>query len=276
VIGTGIMGHGIATNYLKHQYPLFVWNRDASKTDDLVKAGAIATSTPREAAEKSDIVFEVTANDESSQSVWRGQDGIVAGAKPRTIVIACATLSMDWIHELIGLADKKKLYFFDMGMTGGRQGAEAGKLTFLTGGDETILATLKSDLQAVSEKIIYFGPAGSGMRYKLLLNMLQAIHVAGFAEALRIASTTGMDVQAVGNALAERPGGVITNLAWRDYQKKPDPINFSVQWIAKDLTYAKKMAGGISTPLLDKTLDKFHEAIKRGLSTEDWTEITRF
>ncbi len=273
VVGTGIMGAGIASNFLKRGFSVTTWNRNKEKLNALVKLGAQIAATPKSAAEGADIVIEVTANDESSRLVWLGDEGIIKGAGKNTILIACSTLSANWVDELSRLCADKQLNFFDMPMTGGRIGAETGKLVLLVGGDENKLQDLTPDLQAISEKIIYFGKAGSGTRYKLLLNMLQAIHIEALGEILKIADQSGLDVKRVGDALAERPGGTTTNLAWRDYQTKPTPINFSVQWIMKDLGYAKALAANLSTPLLDETMHKYQEAIQRGLQDEDWTAI---
>lgn len=274
VLGTGIMGKGIAMNFLKNGYPVFVWNRNKDRVTGLVEKGATVLSAPKD-ANVADIIFEVTANDESSRSVWLGQDGILSSASKDKNYITCATLSAVWTDELASECSTRGLTFFDMPMTGGRMGAESGKLIFLVGGDKEKLELIKLDLKAVSEQIIYFGKAGSGMRYKLLLNMLQAIHIEAMAEVLRIAKTTGMDVKAVGDALAERPGGTTTKLTWRDFQKEPDPINFSVQWIAKDLKYAKQLAGDLDTPALDDVLKKFQQALDKGLGEKDWTVITK-
>lgn len=275
VIGTGIMGAGIASNFLKNGYKVFVWNRNKDRVKDLIKKGAISVSSPKEAAKMADLIFEVTANDQSSESVWLGKDGIIAGATPNKTLITCATLSASWTDKLSSFCAKKNLTFFDMAMTGGRQGAEAGKLILLVGGNKTKLKSLEKDLKAISEKIFYFGKTGSGMRYKLILNSLQAIHIAGFGEALKLAKTAGLDLKAVGDALAERPGGIPTNVAWRDFQNEPNPINFSVEWITKDLNYAKAIKRGVKSPLLDETLKKFKTAIKKKLGQKDWTVINK-
>lgn len=208
VIGTGIMGNAIAKNFLKKGYEVYVWNRKKNKLKNLIKIGSIATRSPFEATQKADIVFEVTANDKSSKLVWIGKNGILSGANSKKVLITCATLSVFWTDKLASICKKKKLTFFDMPMTGSRIGAESGKLTLLVGGDEKKLGTIKKDLGAISEKIIYFGKGGSGMRYKLLLNMLQAIHIIGFGEVIIMAKKMGLNVKAVGNALAERPGNL--------------------------------------------------------------------
>ena len=277
VVGTGIMGHGIADNFLKKGYPVFVWNRHKDKVHDLVKKGAILAKTPKEAAEKADLIFEVTANDASSRSVWLGEKGILAGATPKKkTLITCATLSIEWTDELAGLCTKKKFTFFDIPMTGSRQGAETGKLILMAGGDKEKLKKLAVDLKAISEKVLYFGKAGSGMRFKLLLNTLQAIHLVAFGEVLKVAEKAGLNIKAVGEALSERPGGTATNLAWKNYLKLPSQTNFALQWMAKDVKYTKQFSKKlIKTPLLDTILKKFRKAIRQNLGPKDWTIINK-
>ncbi len=276
VIGTGIMGAGIATNYLKAGYEVFVWNRNPKKLKPLIDAGAVSLTTPKEVAEKSDFVFEVTATDESSRSVWLGKDGILEGTSTESVLISCGTLSVEWVEELADVIKQKAMTYFDMPLTGSRAGAEGGSLVMLVGGDEKKLNDIRKDLEPISQEVIYFGATGAGTRYKLLLNTLQAIHVLALGEVLKIAKEKGMDVEKVGSALAERPGGTATKLAWRDYQNAPDVVNFSIQWIAKDLAYAKKFASGEKTPLLDDALAKLQEAIGKGLGEEDWTRANKF
>jgi 3-hydroxyisobutyrate dehydrogenase-like beta-hydroxyacid dehydrogenase len=275
VIGIGIMGNGMARNYLKHNYEVFIWNRNMDALTELVKSGATAAHSPKEAAEKADIVFEITATDESSHSVWLGENGILAGADREKTLISCGTFSIEWIDRLSKACAEKGFSFFDMPVTGSRTGAENGTLTLLAGGNEKKLELLKPDLKAISERVMYFGKAGSGIRFKLILNMLFGIHMTGLGEALKIAEATGMDIQKVGDALAEKPGGTTTNLGWQSYQKTPDPINFSVRWITKDLKYAKRLAKALETPLLDKTLEKYEGAVKEGRGDEDWSLGTK-
>ncbi len=160
-----------------------------------------------------------------------------------------------------------------MPMTGGRSGAESGQLTLLVGGDQDKLRQIEPDLEAIAHEIKYFGKTGSGMRYKLILNALQAIHILGFGEALRVAKAVGLDEKLVGDALSERPGGTTTNLAWRDYQNEPNPINFSIEWITKDLQYASKMASDTEHPLLDIAQKIYQGAMASGYSHEDWTKV---
>jgi 3-hydroxyisobutyrate dehydrogenase-like beta-hydroxyacid dehydrogenase len=275
VIGLGIMGHGIADNFLSKGYKVIVWNRSADKADDLVSKGATLASSVAQAAAEADLVFEVTANDQSSQQMWLDEHGIIAHAKPGQYLISCATLSSVWTDQLAAHCSEAGLEFFDMPMTGGRVAAESGQLTLLVGGSQDRLKEITPDLEAIAKNVKYFGKAGSGMRYKLILNTLQAIHIAGLGEALRMADAAGLDKELVGNALIERPGGEVTKTGWAAYKKAPDPITFSVEWIAKDLGYASDMAKTVQHPLLDEALGLYKRAIEQGLSQSDWTEINK-
>lgn len=274
VIGIGIMGHGIADNFLKKGYETYVWNRNRDKFKDLIQKGATEAKNPKEAAQKADIIFEVTANDASSKSVWLNKEGILAGANPRKTLIVCATLSVEWTEKLANICAQKGLAFFDMPMTGSRAGAESGKLVLLAGGDKEKLNKVKPVLKAISGEVLYFGKAGSGMRYKLILNLLQAIHVLGMGEALRLAKNAGLNLQAVGDALSIRPGGLATAMAWKNYQAEPTQTNFSVEWITKDLKYAKKMSKS-PTPLLNAVLKRLQKALKKGMHQKDWTIVNK-
>ncbi|MFC1647271.1 NAD(P)-dependent oxidoreductase [Patescibacteria group bacterium] len=275
IVGLGIMGGGMADNFLKNGYDVYIWNRTKKVTDRFVKNGALKCETPKQVASKSDIVFEVTANDESSKSVWLGKKGILAGADKQKVLIISATVSIDWVDKLSLQCKKSGYTFFDMALTGGRIGAESGGLTLLCGGKKKILEKIKPTLKSIASKMFLFGPAGQGMRYKLILNFIQAVHMIGFGEAIKIAKAHNMNLEKVGDALVDKPGGAVTSMAWRDYRNDPDPINFAIKWITKDLTYAKKMAKKGNDNLLNYVLSDYKKAVKKGFSDRDWASISK-
>ncbi|MEK7543994.1 MAG: NAD(P)-binding domain-containing protein, partial [Patescibacteria group bacterium] len=135
IIGLGIMGGGMADNFLKKGFRVSVWNRTAKVAEPFVAKGAKLMANPKDVALSADVIFEVTANDESSRAVWMSPDGILAGADKKKILIASATLSVSWIDELIALSTQKGFQFCDIPLTGGRIGAQSGTLTLLGGGD---------------------------------------------------------------------------------------------------------------------------------------------
>lgn len=275
IVGLGIMGRGMANNFLNNDYEVYVWNRTTQVAKDFEKKGAVICSSPAEVARQADLVFEVTANDESSREVWIGKDGILSGATSKNILIASATLSIDWIDELIGKCQQENLVFLDIPLTGGRVGAETGKLFLLCGGDSPVLNGIKPDLEAISAKIFHFGPAGHGMRYKLILNYIQAAHMIAFGQAMKMAKAAGMNLDKVSNGLSDRPGGVITQIAKDAYFADPIPVTFSVEWITKDLSYAKKFAKDLDVKMLDMVLENYKRAVEKGFSDQDWASVNK-
>ncbi|MGY0061575.1 NAD(P)-dependent oxidoreductase [Streptomyces sp. LZ34] len=276
VVGLGIMGRGMAENLLKHGHTVVVWNRNPQRARAFAEAGVVVAGSPAEAAARADVVFEVTADDDSSRRVWQGPDGILAGAREGAVLIASATLSVAWVRELATLCERRGSVFFDMPLTGGSAAARAGTLVLLAGGDAGRLPALRPVFDAIAKEVKHFGPAGAGTRFKLVLNALQAIHLAGFGEALRLAQAIGLDPRQVGAALLDRPGGVVTQLAWDSYLTPPEPVNFSAEWAHKDLTYAARMAedaGQERHPLLDGVLSLFAGALAEGRGQEDWSTV---
>jgi len=282
VLGLGIMGNGIARNFLENGYEVTVWNRSPEKCEELVSVGAKAASTPTEATNNSDIIFDVTANDETSRELFLDEhNGIFNVGNENQIFITCVTLSIGCTDELSQAAKQKGLTFFDMPMTGSRAGAESGNLTLFVGGDKDKFETLKPILSSIASDLRYFGAAGSGMRFKLILNATMATHAFILGEALRQANTFGVDQNLTGEYLTEKPGGVVTNMAWKYFLEQPDQTQFSTKWMLKDLKYAKQMLESaddsyfVNPTYLDISIDRLQKAFDAGHGEADWTNANK-
>lgn len=278
IIGAGIMPAGMAQNFLKHGCQVSIWNRSPERLQPLLKAGALACQTPKEAAEQADIVIECVSDDEASRSVWTGGQGILAGADREKVLIASASLSLDWTDELAGICKESKLKFLDMPLTGSRAGAEGGTLKLLIGGDKEVLESIRPELELISDRIYLFGPNGAGMRFKLVLNTLIGIHVNAAAQAARLAEAAGLDIKTVHHALFDGPMGPAspsTNLLFSNIGQDENFLNFAVKWIEKDLRYSQKMAEdlGIDFDLLNDTQKDYQRAKETGLAERDVTAI---
>ncbi len=278
IIGAGIMATGMAQNFLKKNHEVFVWNRTVDHLDTVVDAGAQLCDSPRAVAGKADIVIECVSDDDASRSVWHGERGILAGADNSKILMTSASLSLDWTDELALVCSDKGLRFLDMPLTGSRAGAENGTLKLMIGGDPATLDEIRPELAAIAEKVYHFGPAGSGMRFKLLLNSLIAIHMDAAAQAAELARRAGIDPEAFRHALfdgAMGPASPATDLLLQSLDKCEDHLNFSLKWMEKDLRYAKSMAAkyDASFNMLHAAYADFLQAKNIGLADRDLTAI---
>lgn len=275
------MGAGMAHNFLKAGHTVTVWNRSLDRTLPLSGAGALVAETPAEATAQADIVIEVVADDEASRAVWLDPDaGILSQATGGKTLITAASLSISWTTELAAICAERGFKFLDMPLTGSRAGAEGGALQLLVGGDESVLNSIRPTLAAIAKKIHYFGPSPNGMKFKLILNAIQAAHNLAAVEAMQLAESVGLDKSAVASALLDMgPASPLTRMVFDRMSSQSDQVNFAIQWIAKDLRYASEMAteAGLDLPILNDVTWAFDQADSFEEVCElDWMEIYQF
>ncbi|MCD6464848.1 NAD(P)-binding domain-containing protein, partial [Candidatus Bathyarchaeota archaeon] len=123
-IGLGIMGKPMAMNLLKAGYPLTVWNRTRSKMDELVAMGAYGAESPKEVAEKSDVVITMVTDATAVEQVILGPNGVIHGARPGLIVIDMSTISPIAARRIARELEKKGVKMLDAPVSGGEKGAK--------------------------------------------------------------------------------------------------------------------------------------------------------
>ncbi len=280
IIGGGIMAAGMAQNFLKNGYTVYVWNRTKEHVQPLLDNGAAWCETPKDAAAAADIVIECVSDDAASRHVWTDEaTGILAGADAEKVLIASSSLSLGWVDELSSICQEKGLQLLDMPLTGSRAGAEGGTLRLLVGGDKAVLESIRTDLEVIAEKIFYFGPAGSGMRFKLMLNTLIGVQTNAAAQAILLAKKAGVDPAVFREAIANGAVGVTspTTVNALKYVESPtDTVNFAAKWLEKDLRYAREMAKqyGTQFDLLEATQQDYARALET-VGDEDITHVAK-
>jgi len=148
-------------------------------------------------------VVAMLADDEASRTFWLGDDGARAAMAPSALAIECSTLSAGWVEALAAAARAREIAYLDCPVTGLPAVAAAGELTLLVGGSDETLAGARQWLDPISNDIIHFGAVGAGTVYKLLINLMGAVQVAGAAEGIAMAKRAGLDAALVVEALAK-------------------------------------------------------------------------
>lgn len=128
ILGLGTMGAGIAANLMKAGFSLIVYNRTASKAQDLVSQGARLAATPADAARGASIILGMLADDAASRAVWTDDNGALEGVEKGAILIESSTVSPAWIAELAALAAQRGAELIDAPVAGSRMQAAAGQL----------------------------------------------------------------------------------------------------------------------------------------------------
>jgi 3-hydroxyisobutyrate dehydrogenase len=269
-LGTGNMGAGMAGCLIKAGHDLTVYNRTMEKTRPLAELGATAADTPQEAAKGADAVIAMVGDDEASKAVWLGDTGALAAeTAENAMTVECSTLSHDWVLELAATAGQKGFRYIDCPVTGIPVKAAAGDLTLLVGAEAGDMETARPLLQPFSSEIIHFGPVGAGTAYKLMVNLMGAVQIAGAAEGMLIAEKAGLDPGQVADALAKGAAAspqVIRNarrMAAADHKQN---ITFSGQLRLKDTLYGLRLADKLNqqTPFGDAARDAFQMLLDEG------------
>ncbi len=191
-IGLGVMGSRMAKNLLKAGHRVVVQNRSRGPVQDLVRAGAVGVSSPEELAGKCRIIFLSLPSSESVKDVVLGDKGLMKCISPGSIIIDTSTIDPDVSLNVAREVWRRKCYFLDAPVSGGPEGAKAGTLTIMIGGNRSAFNRCKHLLKVIGKSIFYIGQSGSGEKIKLVNQMLVAIYFGAAAEAYLWARKMGV------------------------------------------------------------------------------------
>ncbi|KLN57265.1 2-hydroxy-3-oxopropionate reductase [Variovorax paradoxus] len=246
MIGIGMMGHGIASNIVKHGYPLAVLEHPGNQPLDALKAaGARSFTGAADLAAQSDIVILVLTGSPQVEAVLTGEGGVLQGLRQGSIVIDCSTAIPASTLRMAQAVQAAGSRFLDTPMTRTPKEAAEGRLNLLVGGDAALLEECRPLLSCFAENIMHAGPVGAGHGMKLLHNFVSLGTVALIAEAAACASQHGVAPEMFVEILAKGGGGGVALERLRPYltAKDTSSLRFSIANASKDLGYYNTMAG---------------------------------
>src|SRR5512140_499751 len=193
LIGLGIMGLPMGKNLLKAGFPLTVYNRSRGRAEELGKLGATIANSPREVAERSDVIVTIVTDSPDVQAVILGKDGVIEGARPGTVVVDMSTISPQVTREIADALKPKGAQMLDAPVSGGEKGAIEGTLSIMVGGDADALDKARPVLLGMGKTITHIGPNGMGQVCKLANQVAVSLHNLAISEALVFAAKAGAD-----------------------------------------------------------------------------------
>ncbi|MFN4089231.1 MAG: 3-hydroxyisobutyrate dehydrogenase [Alphaproteobacteria bacterium] len=258
-IGLGNMGGPMARNLLKAGHAVKGFDLSAGAVDAAVAAGAVRAAGIADAVADADIVVTMLPAGPHVRAAYTGEDGILAAARPGTLLIDCSTIDVATARAVSSAAETAGFAMVDAPVSGGVGGAEAATLTMMVGGPDDAFARAKPILEAMGRTIVHCGGAGNGQAAKICNNMLLGISMIGACEAFALAEKLGLDHQKLFDVASKSsgqcwavttycpvPGPVPASPANRGYQ-----AGFTADMMVKDLRLAQDAAqsAGAATPL---------------------------
>ena len=218
-VGLGIMGAPMARNALKAGFAVTVTNRTLDRAKPLGDAGATVMRTPREVAERSDIVITMVTSSPDVETVTFGPDGIAAGAHEGLLAIDMSTISPAATREFAkrAAANRPPFRTLDAPVSGGELGAIEARLSIMIGGDEKDVKRAMPVFEALGKTIVHIGDHGAGQACKLANQIAVALNNLGVSEALVFAKAQGIDLERTRQVIA---GGAGSSWAMQNYAPK--------------------------------------------------------
>jgi 3-hydroxyisobutyrate dehydrogenase len=209
VLGAGgTMGLPMARNIAKAGIEVRAWNRTREKADPLLEDGAAVFETAAEATSGSSIVMTVLSEANAVIETMEEVDGALAGMDEGTVWLQMSTIGIEGTERCAELAETHQLVLVDAPVVGTKKPAEEGKLMVLASGQGEVRERCEPIFEAVAQKTLWLGEAGTGTRMKLVINAWLLSLVEGLAETVAFAEGIDIDPSQFLEAIS---GGPIDN-----------------------------------------------------------------
>jgi 3-hydroxyisobutyrate dehydrogenase len=249
-IGLGVMGKPMALNLLNAGYKLTVWNRTKSKMDDLLAAGASGAESPKEVAEKSDVVITMVTDSSDVEEVTLGPEGVIHSVHKGLVFVDMSSISPTVTLKIANELKAKGVEVLDAPVSGGEIGARQATLSIMVGGPKETFDKCLPILQVLGKKITHMGSNGMGQTTKLCNQVICALNIQAVCEGLMLGAKAGLDLKKLLEVVTAGAAGswMLSNLGPKMIERDMRP-GFKIKHQQKDLKLVLSFAAELGLPL---------------------------
>ena len=249
-IGLGNVGGKLAGSLLRNNFDVTVREIDQSLTNEFKKLGAKVAKSPKELAEKTDLIITSLPSPEVSAEVMESEDGILNGLSENKIWLEMSTTDEDEVKRLGKKVISKKAIPLDGPVSGGCHRAATGNIAIFVGGDRKAFEKILPTLTVMGRKVLHTGELGSASVLKVITNYLASVHLVALGEAWTVAKKSNLDLTKTFKGIAVSSGNsfvhetesqVILNGSYN--------INFTMDLVLKDTGLFDNLAKKLNAPL---------------------------
>jgi 3-hydroxyisobutyrate dehydrogenase-like beta-hydroxyacid dehydrogenase len=236
------MGSAMLRHLLSRGYSVVACDLAGAQTDMARALGATIAETPSALGRNSDFVIIGVGYDDEVNDVVLGPDGLLETLSAGSLIAVCSTVAPDMVKALDRAAGAKGIDVLDAPICRGRFAADAGTLLALLGGPDKVVERARPVFESFCSDIAHLGAVGHGQVGKAMNNFLLWVNGVALIEAGRLATSTGIDLPRLRDALLMSSGNSAALQDW-------DMITFT--WALKDMQIVSAMAdeAGLSLPL---------------------------
>jgi 3-hydroxyisobutyrate dehydrogenase-like beta-hydroxyacid dehydrogenase len=275
-VGLGAMGGTVARRLVDAGHTVHGWNRTREKAQWLVDQGMRLADSPRDAAERSDVVFAMVTDTKALDAVTRGPDGILAGLAPGKAFVDMTTGSPANSRALAADVDALGAKMLDAPISGAPTTVEQGKASIMVGGDPGAFERVKPVLEDVGPIVRRIGDNGQALLMKIAINLCLFVQMTSYSEGLLIAEKGGIDretaVEAMMNSVIASP---MINYRGPFVLDQPEEAWFDCNMMQKDMLLALEAGReyGVSMPTTATSNELLSAARGMGLDHYDFAIV---
>jgi L-threonate 2-dehydrogenase len=269
MIGLGVMGSAMGAGLVRAERLVVGYDVSPDRVAAFVAAGGTAAASAAEVSRICPVVCTSLATTDALHDTAEA----IAGEGSRPLVVELSTFGLSDKERARDTLDSAGARLVDSPVSGtGAQAVVGDLVAFVSGGDPDDRELALHTVAGFTRSAFDVGAFGNGTRFKLVANLLVAVHNVAAAEALVLAERAGLDLDAVLEAVGAGAGssrmfevrGPL--VAHHDYRPT---VRLGV--FLKDLALIEGLAQelGATTPMLHASRRLYDEARLRGWSDDD-------
>ena len=157
-IGLGNMGSHMARNLLRANHDVTVWNRTASKAEELRSDKAKVATSIAEATSGADIAVTMLADDHAVAAAVLEPGGLAEHLAPGGTHVSMSTVSVELSKKLAVKHARRGQHYVSAPVFGRPEAAAAAKLFVVAAGNPGAIERAKPLLEAVGQRTFVIGP----------------------------------------------------------------------------------------------------------------------
>lgn len=193
IVGTGMLGEAVGLHLLDVGYEITVFNRSKKKTEKLENKGAIVVDSPKNVAEKSELVIVVVKDADAVKDVVFGDYGILAGKHEGMCIADMSTINPNSTREISKQVTENGIDYMEIPVMGGPNVAINGKLVIMASGKKEVFEKFKTIFESIADQSIYLGDTGTAHSIKLAMNLQIAMLALSLSEGITLTKKAGFD-----------------------------------------------------------------------------------
>ena len=274
-IGLGNVGGKLAGSLLRNKFDLTVRDLDTNLTKPFLDLGAKTANSPKELAEKVDLIITCLPSPQICAEVMEGENGILNGLSQNKIWLEMSTTDESEVKRLGKKVTDKKAIPLDGPVSGGCHRAATGNISIFVGGERDAFEKILPALSVMGRKVLHTGGLGTASVLKVITNYLASVHLVALGEAWTVAKKSNLDLSKTYKGIAISSGNsfvhetesqVILNGSYN--------INFTMDLVLKDTGLFNNLANKLNTSLeiSPKIVEIFKDAQKK-FGSRAWSSM---